>query len=84
MTKHLKKEMIRSLKLRNNVLKQIIEKSKSLYNKEINVSKNLLRKTKRRCFEELNNKLFLTAKYFRKQSVPFYEKASLKDTIALK
>ena len=35
--------------------------------------------------EKLKNKLLLlTAKYFRKQSVPFYEKASLKDTIALK
>ena len=56
MTKGLSKAIMRRSKLRNQFLKKRTSEAKLKYNKQINLCVNLLRKTKRNHYEDLDLK----------------------------
>ena len=69
MTKELSKAIMRRTKLRNQFLKKRTSEAKLKYNKQINLCVNLLRKTKRNHYEDLdlkdindNKKFWITVK----------------------
>ena len=56
MTKELSKAIMRRTKLQNQFLKKRTSEAKLRYNKQINLCVNLLRKTKRNHYEDLDLK----------------------------
>ena len=73
------------LKFRNKFLKEKIEDSKSLYNKQRNICVSSLRKTKRNCYVQLDNKIVTDNRKFQKAVRPlFSEKAFCRESIILK
>ena len=69
MTKELSKAIMRRTKLRNQFLKKRTSEAKLKYNKQINLCVNLLRRTKRNHYEDLdlkdindNKKFWITVK----------------------
>ena len=66
MTKSLRKAIMLRSKFRNKFLKEKIEESKSLYNKQRNICVSLLRKTKINYYAQLDNKLLLIIENFGK------------------
>ena len=56
MTKELSKAIMRRTKLQNQFLKKRTSEAKLKYNKQINLCVNLLRKTKRNHYEDLDLK----------------------------
>ena len=75
--------MLRS-RLRNKFLTTKTEESKQLYNKQRNLCVTLLRKAKRNCFAELDNKILKDNRKFWKTVNPlFSEKAYQKESITI-
>ena len=84
MTKSLRKEIMLRSRLRNKFLKTKTEESKQLYNKQRNLCVTLLRKAKRNCFAELDNKILKDNRKFWKTVNPlFSEKAYQKESITI-
>ena len=76
--------MLRS-KFRNWFLKEKTEESKSLYNKQRSICVSLLRKAKRNCYTQLDNKIITDNRKFWKEVSPlFSEKTFRKESIILK
>ena len=63
-TEDVSKAIMKKSGLRNNFLKNIMEQSKTLYTKQKNYCVSLLKKTKKKCFANLNKKDILDKKTF--------------------
>ena len=75
MTKSLRKKMMLGSRLRNKFLKTVktkTEESKQLYNKQRNLCVTILRKAKRNCFAELDNKILKDSRKFWKTGNPLF------------
>ena len=76
MTKQLSKEIMKRSRLPNNFLRNKIEENKILYNRQRNYCVSLLRKSKRRYYENLNIKNVTDNKLFWKSVKPLLSNKS--------
>ena len=85
LSQSLRKAVMLRSKFRNSFLKEQIEESKSLYNKQRNICVSLLRKTKRNYYAQLDKKIVTdNRKFWKAVSSLFPEKAFHKESIMLK
>ena len=83
-TEDVSKAIMKKSGLRNNFLKNIMEQSKTLYTKQKNYCVSLLKKTRKKCFANLNKKDILDKKLFWKTIKPsFSDKIMPRDRINL-
>ena len=71
-TEDVSKAIMKKSGLRNNFLKNIMEQSKTLYTKQKNYCVSLLKKTRKKCFANLNKKDILDKKLFWKTIKPSF------------
>ena len=76
MTKQLSKEIMKRSRLPNNFLRDKTEENKILYNRQRNYCVSLLRKSKRRYYENLNIKNVTDNKLFWKSVKPLLSNKS--------
>ena len=69
-TKDLSKAIMKRSRLRNNFLKNRTEQNKTLYTKQRNYCVSLLKKSKKKYFANLNEKIILDNKLFWKTIKP--------------
>ena len=82
MTKQLSREIMKRSRLRNNFLRNRTKENKILYNRQRNYFVSLLRKSKRRFYDNLNIKNVTDNKLFWKSVKPLRsDKSRLRDRI---
>ena len=80
-TKALRKEIMHSSRLRNKFLRKRTKESKTAYNKQPNISVNLLRKTQRVYFANLDTKIMKdNRKFWKTVNLLFSEKSYSKES----